>query len=220
MSKFRKIVEDIRAELLNVDDAIKANEFANQIIPQFLEQVNIFIQKNLFNEQIYLTITVSNIVIEVIPTMLKHNINSYDTVTKKIYLRLETLYALLEIDTISQLLHHELIHYYDDVIALKGLKKTYGSPEDVLHNYKAYATSDVEVSAVYPTVCAYIENMLKNAKAAAPDLYNMSKEFDLLYSNIFEDTKYPQYSLLHEYNLFDRKILYNAVKKYILKVME
>lgn len=230
MSRFRKLIEDIiNRELLNADDAIKANEFATEVLREFFNKLDriVFNQLHNIGSEIVFDIKAPN----------SHNIltfhlfigapvdyGKYNRRDGHIVILLQDFYSLLYTDYIADRVRHEVIHYYDDFIAQRGLIKTYGDLNDIKANPGRYVRSDNEVSAYYTGACNFVYRNILYYLQYDHKLGLTSKSFldnyNRAFNRICSEPTQPLNSAFRYYTQEEKEILYNAIKEYVLKVME
>ena len=222
MSRFRKLVEDIiNKGLLNVDDAIQANEFATEILRDFFRQYNTFIRQLILNANDSITLNINGIIINLVIDGTYYG--AFNSRTKEITLHFIGPLGLLKIDLIEDRLRHELIHYYDDVIMKKALNKNYKNIDDIHKNPEAYTKSDIEVSAFYPGICAFVYRMILYYLKQA-SVNNWKKQSLEVYvkealNSLQQIKANPLNIYIRYYNNKEKSILYNNIYKYISKVL-
>lgn len=218
MSRFRKLVEDIiNRELLNADDAIKANKFATPIITDFFRQLEKLLRNHGISHNSQFTLDVKGIIITFIIGTVRGNAGAFNPVSKQIRIILHEFSQLANFKEIDERLRHELGHYYDNVIANKGLKKTYGDVKAVQADMKNYVKSDVETSTFYTGICnfAYMKILETLQNGGSQDIYTL---FDKVFYDLWNTNDYSLRSIINFYEDEDKAILYDKAKEYIIKV--
>ena len=224
MSKFRKIVEDIRAELLNVDDAIKANEFATEILNDLLShRKNILrvILNKLSDQEVIIEYELNNILYRFIYAPHLEPLGGYDPNTHTISLRVPSFELLLDDELFCDLLRHELLHYYDNVILAHPLIRTYKSPDE---NKREYYNSEAELTTYYRAMLDYVYKAISVVLKIYAKYNNFDKNdlikqsFEELWYNMCNKVTYSFYEFLDNISDADKMLLkdhlYRAVKAY------
>lgn len=230
MSRFRKLVEDIiNRELLNADDAIKANKFATEVLREFFNKLDhiVFNQLHNIDSEIVFDIKApnsQNILTFHLFIGTPVDYSKYNRIDGHIVILLQDFYSLLYTDHIADRVRHEVVHYYDDFIAKKGLIKTYSDLNNIKANPGRYVRSDNEVSAYYTGACDFVHRFVINAikydhQNKLPRRAN--EEYSYVAFNILCNNRFqPLNTAFQRYTQEEKDILYNAILEYIKKVME